>query len=204
MSLFYRVAYAIGFKPWEHASIHRPAAEQVAKLFDREQSERRPPYGRALDLGCGTGHWALELASRGWRVTGIDVVPRAIRAAKESAEKASARIEFVEGDVTALRAAGIQPEFQFIWDFGTLHGLTKGAREAAGREITAVAAPGATMLILAWSPGWRPPLPRGMNCADIEATFPTWTVIEESEFDSSGLPPPLRRVNPHCYRLRHV
>jgi SAM-dependent methyltransferase len=204
MSLFYRVAYAIGFKPWEKASTHRPAAEQVAKLFDREQSERQPPYGRALDLGCGTGHWALVLAARGWQVTGIDVVPRAIKAAKASAENARAEIKFIEGDVTALRAAGIQPEFQFIWDFGTLHGLSESAREMAGREITAIAAPDATMLILAWTPGRRPPLPRGMNRADIEAVFPEWAVIEEGAFDASGLPPPLRRVGPRYYRLRHV
>ena len=41
--------------------------------------------------------------------------------------------------MTALRAAGIRPGFRFIWDFGTIHGLTKAEREAAGREITAVA-----------------------------------------------------------------
>ncbi|MGE5166506.1 MAG: class I SAM-dependent methyltransferase [Sphingobacteriales bacterium] len=204
MSLFYRAAYAIGFKPWEKASIHHPAAEQVAKLFDREQSERLSPYSRALDLGCGTGHWALELAARGWQVTGIDLVPRAIKNAKARAEKAGAKIDFVEGDVTALRAAGIRPEFEFIWDFGTLHGLTKLEREAASREITAVAAAGATMLMLVWTPGWRPPLPRGMSRADVEAMFSEWTVIEESEFDVSGLPPLLRRVDPRCYRLRRV
>ena len=74
MSLFHKLAYAIGFTPWENAATHRPAAEQVSALFDREQSERRPPYGRALDLGCGTGHWAIDLALRGWQVTGVELV----------------------------------------------------------------------------------------------------------------------------------
>ena len=194
MSIFYTLAYAIGFTPWENASTHRPAAQQVKALFDREQEERTPPYGCALDLGCGTGHWAVELALRGWQVTGIDLVPSAIKTARTRAEAAGANVNFVVGDVTTLRAAGIRPGFQFIWDFGTIHCLTKAERAAAGCEITAVAGPGATMLILAWAPGMRGPLPRGANRADIETAFPGWVVVEESEFDASGLPPQLRRV----------
>ena len=157
MSLFYRAAYTIGFRPWEKASTHRPAADEVARLFDREQSERTQPYGRALDLGCGTGHWAVELASRGWQVTGIDLVSSAVEAARALAKRAGTKVDFVQGDITGLRAAGIRPAFDFIWDFGTLHGLSRAGRETAGREITAVAAAGASMLVLAWAPGWRPP-----------------------------------------------
>ena len=32
----------------------------------------RPEAGRLLDAGCGTGRIGIELASRGWHVTGID------------------------------------------------------------------------------------------------------------------------------------
>lgn len=41
------------------------------------------PGDRILDLGCGTGHQAAELAARGWSVTGIDAdaVCRHVRAA---------------------------------------------------------------------------------------------------------------------------
>src|SRR5438093_6527360 len=35
-----------------------------------------------IDVGCGTGENALELASRGLEVLGIDASPRAIEAAK--------------------------------------------------------------------------------------------------------------------------
>jgi hypothetical protein len=64
MSLYYKIAYTIGFTPWENAATHRPAAEQVAALVDREQAERGPPMGQALDPGCGSGYWAIDLAKR--------------------------------------------------------------------------------------------------------------------------------------------
>jgi len=202
MSLFYRIAYTIGFTPWEHAATHPAAAGHIAALFDREERERTPPYGNALDLGCGSGHWAIELARRGWQVTGIDIVPRAIRQAREHARHADANIRFIEGDITALCRSGIGPGFSLIWDFGTVHGLGPDERVAVGREVSAVAAPDATMLMLAWMPARRWPLPRGASGADIEDAFPDWAVVDEDAFDASGLPPPLRSVDPRCYRLR--
>lgn len=204
MSLFYKLAYMVGFTPWENAAVHRPAAAQIAALFDREEGERTPPYGRALDLGCGTGHWSIELARRGWQPTGIDLVGSAIATARQRAEQARVSVRFVEGDVTALRAAGIRPGFQLVWDFGTLHGLIQPQRQAVGRELDALAAPGATMLMLAWAPGRRGPLPRGASRADVENAFPSWRVIDEALFDASGLPSPLRSVDPRCYRLRKL
>jgi SAM-dependent methyltransferase len=197
MSLFYKLAYAFGFTPWENAATHRPAAEQIAALFDREQAERKPPYGRALDLGCGTGRWAIDLALRGWHVTGIDLVGSAVSKARARAKDAGIEVQFIQGDVTALRAAGIKADFQFIWDFGTVHGLTPVQREAVGREVTAVTKPGATMLMLAWAPGRRGPLPRGASRADIEMAFPSWVVIDEVAFDVSGLPPTSAKGQPN-------
>ena len=44
-----------------------------------------------------------------------------------------------------------------------------------GREVTAVAAPGATLLMMAWAPARRRLLPRGAGRADIQAAYPTWT-----------------------------
>ncbi len=71
-------------------------------LLDREEAERSRPLGRALDLGCGRGQYSRELARRGWRVVGIDNVPRAVNAAKRTGVAA---IDVVVGDVTDLRPA---------------------------------------------------------------------------------------------------
>ena len=202
MSLFYKIAFRLGFTPWEQAATHPPAAEKISMLFDREESGRQPPYGHALDLGCGTGIWSVELASRGWQVTGIDIVPKAVRSARERARKAGVEVRFVEGDITALRAVGVGSGFRFVWDFGTVHGLTQTQREAVGWEVSAVTADDATMLMMAWPPGRRGPLPRGASRGDIEAAFPGWKVITEDAFDAFGLPGPLESVDQRFYRMR--
>ena len=108
MSLLYRIFYRVGFTPWEEGATEGPAFEQIARLFEREERGRQQPYGPALDLGCGSGIWSVILAQRGWQVTGIDIVPRAVRRACERAKAAGVAARFVCGDVTALRSAGIE------------------------------------------------------------------------------------------------
>jgi SAM-dependent methyltransferase len=201
MSVPYKLFYRVGLTPWERLPM-LPAAKQISTLLDREQNGRQPPYGKALDLGCGRGIWSVELARRGWHVTGVDMVPKAVRAARERARQAGVEARFLEGDVTALRATGVGAGFRLVLDFGTVHGLTRAQREAVGREVTAVAAPGATLLMYAAAPGHRGPLPRGASREEIEAAYPGWRVIDDDPFDVSAAPGPLRRAHPRWYRLR--
>jgi SAM-dependent methyltransferase len=53
-----------------------------------------------LDLGCGEGGDALWLASRGWRVIGVDWAGVALERARRAAGESGARARFVEGDIT--------------------------------------------------------------------------------------------------------
>ncbi len=201
MQWFYRIAYQLGFTPWERASTHE--APMISAMFDREESERQQPYGRALDLGCGSGMQAVHLAQRGWQVTGVDLVPKALDAARRRARDAGVDVQLVEGDVTNLQKLGIGSGFQFVLDFGMFHGLDDAQRQAMGREVTRAAAPGATLLMIAWSPGRRWPLPRGASAEDIERAFPAWKVICEDAISASALPAALKNVAPRLYRLRH-
>lgn len=202
--MFYSLAYSIGFVPWEKAATHPAAARQIASLFEREEADRKAPWGRALDLGCGRGHWSVDLARRGWDVTGVDLVPKAIAAAREEAREAGVEVRFVKGDVTALGEAGVEPGVTLFWDFGTLHGLSPEGLRAAGRGIDALAAPDASLLLMAWSPASRGPLPRGVGRPELEGAFEGWHVVGEEPFDATGLPPPLRRVGPRFFRLRRA
>ena len=57
----------------------------------------------ALDVGCGTGFLAFELAARGHRVTGIDFAPAMLVEARRKATERGVAITFEEGDAEQLR-----------------------------------------------------------------------------------------------------
>ncbi|MBZ0114503.1 MAG: methyltransferase domain-containing protein [Thermoanaerobaculia bacterium] len=200
MSLFYKFQYLVGMTPWERMP-SLPIGEQAAALLDREETGREPPYGRLLDLGCGTGFWSVRLAGGGWEVTGVDIVPKALRRARARARKAGVEIDFVEGSITALTAA-IGSGFRLFLDFGVVHGLSPAQVQAVGREVTAVATEDATLLMYAFSPGRRGPLPRGIDRAEIEQAYPDWTITDEEPSDLTGAPRFVQKATPRFYRLR--
>lgn len=198
VSRWYRFSYSIGFTPWE--SDTATLAPEIGALLASEEGRRGSPFGRALDLGCGTGRWSVELARRGWQVVGIDVVPKAVRAARERARTAGVDASFVEGDVTALRAASIGDGFALLLDVECFNHLNEVQRQAMGREVDAVASPDATLLLLAWVPRRRGPFPPGASRDDVLRTFPGWRIVEERPYGGE-LPRPLRRVAPRWYTL---
>lgn len=58
---------------------------------------------RILDIGCGTGRHSIELARRGYKVTGIDLSECALNKAREKAEKAGVSVHFLQGDARNLK-----------------------------------------------------------------------------------------------------
>ena len=199
----WKLAYAIGFHPWEDAATDPPFVEKARQLFEREEQGRERPFGLALDLGTGSGIWGIELARRGWRVTGIDFAEKALRRARERVKEAGVDMQLVLGDVTALRQAGIGSGFRLVLDTGTFHDLREAQRQAMGREVDAIASPDATVLLLVW-PKRRRPLIRGASRAEIEAAFPTWQVtdVEPSHFRLPRIMEMILKPDEQWYRLR--
>ena len=199
----WKLGYSIGFHPWEDAATDPAFVGKAKEMFAREEAGRVPPYGPALDLGTGSGIWGIELAKRGWQVTGIDFVEKALRRARDRIQTVGVDMRLVRGDVTALRAAGVGQGFRLILDTGTFHDLGETQRLAMGREVTAVAAHDATVLLLVW-PKRRRPLIRGASRSEVEAAFSGWTVasVEPSHFRPPKLLDLLLRPDEHWYRLR--
>jgi SAM-dependent methyltransferase len=76
--------------------------------------------GDAVDLGCGAGHYAVWLASRGFRVTGVDISPTALALAARLAAEKGVACRFLALDLTA-EAAGLDAAFDFAYDWEVLH-----------------------------------------------------------------------------------
>jgi SAM-dependent methyltransferase len=177
----FRIFYRLGFTPWDGHPIARTLQNLVGEL----------PAGKALDLGCGTGDSSIYLAQHGWKVTGVDYVPTAIEKARAKAAATNAPVDFVRADVTRLSQEGIGTDFRLIVDNGCLHNMSDGDRDAYVREVSAVAAPGARLLIVAFLPGGRFGV-RGAQPAEMERRFASaWTMLStgsERELDQEQTP----------------
>ncbi|MBI3724546.1 class I SAM-dependent methyltransferase [bacterium] len=60
------------------------------------------PGARVLDVPCGMGRHSLELAARGFRVTGVDVTPAMLARAREGALARKLEVEWREADMRDL------------------------------------------------------------------------------------------------------
>ena len=201
----YKFAYSIGFHPWEDAETEPGFVEKIIELFDREEEGREPPYGHALDLGCGSGIWGLKLAKRGWQVTGIDLVDKALQRARARISKEGVEMRVLKGDVTKLEETDVGNGFRLILDSGTFHDFDEQDRLAMGRGVNAIASEDATVYLLVWPKRIRP-LIRGASREEIEEAFPGWK-ITHTEPSGFVLPKPLElllRPDEHWYRLRRA
>jgi SAM-dependent methyltransferase len=201
----YKLAYRIGFHPWEDLAEHPPFADKLLELVAREENGREAPYGPALDLGCGSAVWGVRLAKRGWEVTGVDIVDKALQRARERVDESGVQMRLVQADVTALRQADIGSDFRLVLDTGTFHGLTDPQREAMGREVEAICANDATVLLDCFAPKRRGPLPRGASRADVERAFPGWEIVDVEIADTE--PDAIARLfkfEERFYRLRRA
>jgi 2-polyprenyl-3-methyl-5-hydroxy-6-metoxy-1,4-benzoquinol methylase len=57
---------------------------------------------RILDIGCGTGRHAIELAKRGYNVTGIDLSESQLKRAIEKTKKENLTVDFLRTDARTL------------------------------------------------------------------------------------------------------
>jgi SAM-dependent methyltransferase len=83
------------------------------------------PGASILDVGCGTGRHAVELAKRGFAVTGLDLSSGMLAQARAGAEAAGVEVEWVQSDAT---------RFSFPGTFDAAICLCEGAFGLLGRE----------------------------------------------------------------------
>lgn len=175
--------------PWDD-SYH---GEPMGWMLDRphtpvvELADAGAFRGPVLDAGCGTGENALELATRGLDVYGVDVAPTALEMARHKAiERDITTAHFLVAD--ALQLADLGRTFTTALDSGLFHTFDDEERRQYVRSLASVVTETAYVLCFSdATPGEGGP--RRISRAEIHDSFrDSWRVD---------------RITPVTYETRH-
>ena len=125
--------------PWAHGE---------PTLFLAEICERRKP-GRVLDIGCGAGTDSVYLAKRGWDVTSLDFMPKALELTQGRAKEAGVSVTLVEADITEWV---VPKPFDLVLDHGLLHNMDPLRYPAYRERVLDAIADDGDFVLLHWHP----------------------------------------------------
>ena len=163
-------AYRLGLGP-------RPSDVPDHRMVELVEGPAALPPGRALDLGSGTGRNALYLAGHGWDAVGVEMSGYAVEVAKRKAATHGVPARFVRGDVTKLRELDIGADFNLFMDGGCYHTIPPGRRDAYAGSVTAVAAPGARLIMV----GFAIPLGAGEHADHLLRRLVGWRLLRQEQ-----------------------
>ena len=133
--------------------------------------------GDVLDVGCGSGENALELASRGLHVLGVDWAAAAVDMARAKAARRSVDVEFEVADAHRLDLLG--RSFDTVLDSALFHTFSDDARATYVPSLERVTRPGSIVFVLCfsdlepWGGG-----PRRVTQAEIRDAFADGWVVQ--------------------------
>lgn len=132
-----------------------PMYDLIAKLLGADGARQTlfdlaplRPGDRALDIGCGTGTFAVSLKQRfpDVEVVGLDPDPKALARASRKAEVASVPVRFDRGFADALDYP--DASFNVVFSSFMFHHLESRNREKTLREVRRVLKPGGMFCLL--------------------------------------------------------
>ena len=127
--------------------------------------------GAVLDAGCGTGENALQVASLGLPVLGVDVAETALGIARAKAEERGIEIEFAVAD--ALRLARLGRRFDTVLDCGLFHSFDADERPGYVASLASVTEHGGTLYVLCFSDEGPDTGPHPVGRDELRAAFDT-------------------------------
>ena len=133
---------------------------QHPELYDLENPDFEPDGllylaiaremgGAILELGCGTGRFTIPLAQQGLEITGLDIAPEMLAAARRKA--GALPIQWVEADARYFQ---LNRQFKFIFESGGtfMHMLSNDDQLAFLAHVRRHLAPGGRFVISLFFP----------------------------------------------------
>jgi ubiquinone/menaquinone biosynthesis C-methylase UbiE len=89
---------------WIYDAVIAPAVAELRRAIEGEFVASLPPRARVLEVGCGGGQLAIELAQQrpDVTITGVDLSPAQVARARRRARPFARRVEFVTGSAMDL------------------------------------------------------------------------------------------------------
>jgi 2-polyprenyl-3-methyl-5-hydroxy-6-metoxy-1,4-benzoquinol methylase len=127
-------------KPWWEDLFGEDFTRAIPPLTERqikrevdfiEESLGVAKGGVVLDLGCGSGSHAVELATRGYGVVGYDLSVYQLALAADTAQQREQKINFLQGD---MREMAFEETFDGIYCWNTTFGYFEEDKNVAVAE----------------------------------------------------------------------
>jgi SAM-dependent methyltransferase len=134
-SLFDGFYYDVWFR--RGASGEARPERTAAEIAFLEEKLALPPDAALLDLACGHGRHAIELARRGYRVTGLDISASHLALAREAAAAEGVTVGWVEADMRDLPSGPFDAAINLYSAFGYLESdaADQQVLDAVGRVL---------------------------------------------------------------------
>jgi len=164
------------YLPAAGVDILLPLYDPLVKLLGADRARRKlfeqasvKPHHRILDIGCGTGTFAVAIKAwmPGVEVIGMDPDSKALARSRRKAERAAVSIRFDQGFADALP----YPDASFDRVFSSLmfHHLPNDAKLTTMREVRRVLKPGGALHLLDFEhegPHSHNPLARWLHASE--------------------------------------
>jgi SAM-dependent methyltransferase len=141
-------------RPWWEEAFSEDFQRAVARFRDEdirrevdfiEESLGVAPGGVVLDIGCGAGHHAVELARRGYGVVGYDLSLYQLALAADVAQEQNQKINFLQGD---MREMAFEEMFDGIYCWNTTFGYFEEEKNlAVAQRVFRALRPGGMFLL---------------------------------------------------------
>ena len=118
-------------------------------LIELINSEKIKPC-KSIDLGCGTGNYAIYFATKGFNFTGIDRSPSAISIAKKKAKEKGVECNFLVADITS-NIKDFKINFDFAYDWELLHHIFPEKRQQYVENVYKILNPEGKYLSVSFS-----------------------------------------------------